>query len=83
MPEWKNTDPRIDIYKRRNIIVLYPSLEGRGIMLSTTAHVETKYEYCVFFWQWAERRLLKEEEQWDPAWLWIYAPEPVPSPDGS
>jgi len=72
MSEWKNTDPRDEIYKRATIVIVRPSLNGApetGI-----GHVETKNGYSVLT-DFEIHSMVSEDEKWDEAWWWIRAPE--------
>jgi hypothetical protein len=70
--EWKNSDPRIDINKRAEIVILRPSLTGK--LEAGTGSVETKHVYCVFT-SFENHSLVSEDEEWDEAWLWIRMPD--------
>jgi hypothetical protein len=67
MYEWRNTDPRIDIYKRADIIIIRPD----GTLCK--AQVATKHVYCVFT-NFSDNRCIGEGKDWDPDWKWIYGP---------
>jgi hypothetical protein len=77
MPEWKNTDPRHEIYKRATIIVVYPSPAGHGRRLAAVARVETHHGYSVFAEDWENHSHIDVDAEWDPAWWWTRAPEPT------
>ena len=70
---WKNTDPRKDINKRANIVILRPDLNGR-LEDASAAQVETKNAYCIFT-NYEGHSLVNEDEKWDPIWWWTFAPE--------
>jgi hypothetical protein len=72
--EWKNTDPRHDIYKRANIIIIRPSSLGGGHKEAALGHVETKNVYCVFTDFKDGTTHIGEESDWDEAWLWTRTP---------
>ncbi len=66
--EWKNTDPRIDIYKRANIVILRPG--GFG---ASAASVETKNAYCIWT-DYEDHKFINADEEWNEDWWWIFAP---------
>jgi hypothetical protein len=74
MSEWKNTDPRDEIYKRATIVIVRPNLNGApetGI-----GFVETKNGYSILT-SFENHGLVDEGEKWDEAWWWILAPEKI------
>jgi hypothetical protein len=71
---WKNTDPRIDIYKRARIVILRPSLLGGGILEAGVGQVETKNGYSILT-DFENHSWVSEDEKWDEAWYWIRTPD--------
>lgn len=69
---WHNFDPRRDIYKRANIVILHPALSG--LLEATVGHVETKNDNIIFT-GWSEHPLIRDGESWDEAWYWAHLPE--------
>lgn len=67
MYEWRSTDPRIDIYKRADIVIIRPD----GSI--SKAHVDTKEVYCIFT-DFSDYRSICENKNWDSSWKWIYGP---------
>lgn len=66
--KWRDTDPRYDINKRSNIIILRP--ESYGHWKAGTAHVETKEG-------WSIRTSFEDYrsiDDWNTDWLWCFAP---------
>ena len=62
---WRNTDPRIHIYKRADIIILRPVRDlGYG-------QVETKNGWSIST-DFEDHRSIDE---WDPDWFWSRAPD--------
>lgn len=70
VPVWKYTDPRFDINKRADIVILRPSLVGHGHMNAGTAHVDTKEGW----WIITDFPDHPSIEEWDPDWCWTFAP---------
>lgn len=65
--EWKNSDPRFDIYKRAKIVIVRP-LFGAG-----TGEVETKHAWAIWT-SYEDHKFLNADDTWDQDWWWIYAP---------
>lgn len=68
--EWKNTDPRFDINKRANIIILRPG----SFPNVSKAGVDTKEGWWIFT-DFPEYKLLNVDDEWNQDWCWIFAPE--------
>lgn len=69
---WKNTDPRYDINKRDDIVILRPSLSGHweaGI-----GHVDTKNGWDIFT-NFENRSFISADDEWDEMWQWTFAPK--------
>lgn len=71
--EWKNTDPRHDVGKRANIVIIRPHIYGNGVMEAACASVDTKNVYCIFT-DFDNHKLIDENEDWDQDWMWTWAP---------
>lgn len=72
--EWKNTDPRLDINKRAQIVILRPSEKGHFFYAAGVGYVETKDVYCIFT-DFGDHRLIHADQEWDSSWKWIFAPK--------
>ncbi|MCZ2224546.1 MAG: hypothetical protein LC122_13055 [Chitinophagales bacterium] len=70
MCEWKNTDPRHDIWKRAYIIILMPSLNGH--YEAVMAYVDSKETYTIFLR--SNSRDLETIDEWENDWKWIMSP---------
>lgn len=69
---WKNTDPRLNINKRADIVILRPGLQGQHI--AGTGYVDTKdgWHICTSF---DDYKHISADDKWDPIWQWIHGPE--------
>lgn len=67
---WKKTDPRLDINKRADIVILRPGCNG---MMAGTAHVDTKSGWNIFT-SFDDYRLIAADAEWDQDWQWTFAP---------
>lgn len=65
--EWRTNDPRIDINKRANIIIIKPDGEV------SKAHVDTKEVYCIFT-DFSDCRCIGEGKVWNTEWKWTWGP---------
>jgi len=74
-PEWRNTDPRYDFIdmKRVDIVILRPNIKGNGTWEAGIGYAEMKHGYCVIT-SFDNHKVVSEEGDWDPAWLWIETP---------
>jgi len=74
MSDWKNTDPRIAIYKRADIIIVRPKTPGFDRPQATMATVETGHGYYIHtdFEEPYDR--VGEGDDWATDWLWTFAP---------
>lgn len=76
VPVWLNTDPRISINKRADIIILRPACPGPGEYfvggkyMAGTGQVETKHGWYIHT-SFADHHGV---DDWDPTWLWTWAP---------
>jgi hypothetical protein len=71
---WKNTDPREDINKCDNIVILRPNYHvGR-------AHVDSKHTYCIFT-SFDDYKHIDADGKWDELWWWTRAPRTNPCVD--
>jgi hypothetical protein len=75
-PEWRNSDPRIDFVdlKRVDIVILRPSLKGKGLWDAGMGYCEMKHGWSITT-TFDEHKYVSEDEDWDKAWLWIPAPQ--------
>jgi hypothetical protein len=64
---WKNSDPRIDINRHAAIIILRPCVGG---YTAGTGQVETKHGWYIHT-SFDDHRGI---DDWDPTWLWTWAP---------
>ncbi len=77
---WQNEDPRNVVYKRAEIILLKRVQNG---WQPFAASVETKHGWSISIHHHNPEaaalsgvaRTLTEVDEWDPDWLWTYAPE--------
>lgn len=69
---WRRGDPRDSINKRAYIIILRPSIAGRGGWTPGTGFVDTKDGWYIHT-SFDDHRSIDE---WDPDWAWTWAPEP-------
>ena len=77
MPEWKNTDPRVELIdrKRASIVVVYQDADGPKASL---AHVETKHSWSVFVTLPVgdgRHEFVGPDIDWDDSWQWTLAPQ--------
>jgi hypothetical protein len=72
---WKNTDPRVDIYKWARIVILRPSLLGFGNMIAGIGEVETKNTWTIFTSFSDRRSYIDADTKWNEDWYWARAPE--------
>jgi len=72
--EWKSTDPRIDINKRGDIVILRPSARG-FIYDAGMGQVDSKETYCIFT-TFEDHRHISADDEWDSSWLWHRSPKP-------
>ena len=70
---WKNTDPRLDIDKRADIVILRPSLTGFGHRTAGVGQVETKNGWSVHT-SFEDYKCLHASEEWNPDWQWAFGP---------
>lgn len=68
---WKNSDPRLDIYKRAEIIIIKPGINGKEIGFGS---VETKNSYDIFT-NFENYKLISADDNWDDSWIWTRIPE--------
>ena len=73
---WKNTDPRYDINKRDNIVILRPSLKGNNVYIAGTGEVDTKEGWNIFT-SFEDYKLIDADTEWNPLWLWAFAPNNI------
>lgn len=64
----ENTDPRYDINKHAEIVIVKPGLNGREISI---AFVDTKEDWNIFT-NFENYTCIDVNQHWDPAWKWIY-----------
>lgn len=76
---WKNTDPRDDINKRDNIVILRPDSKGAMSHVGT-AHVDSKHTYCIFT-SFDDYKCIAADGKWDELWWWTRAPRTNPCVD--
>lgn len=62
-------DPRYDINKRANIIILRPTVGGNWS--TGTAHVDTKEGWSIVT-SFSDYYSIDE---WDPDWVWCFVPK--------
>ena len=76
MPEWRNTDPRVDFIdmKRVDIVIIRPDQKGNGRWESGMGYAEMKHGYSVLT-SFENHPFVNENEKWDSAWFWIVAPK--------
>ena len=64
---WKRTDPRFEVNKRANIVILRPLLGA------AEGFVDTKE--CWSIWtDFEDHRFISADDKWDEDWYWIFAP---------
>lgn len=73
MFEWKNTDPRLDINKRDQIVILRPNLNGYKIDTGY-GWVDTKEGWLITT-TFENKHCIGVEDDWDDSWFWIFAPK--------
>lgn len=71
--EWKKTDPRTDISKFANIVILRPNLAGCGILEAGTGFADADENYYIFT-SFDNHKLVSADDEWPEAWQWIFAP---------
>jgi len=69
---WKNTDPRHEVYKYKQLVILRPNLKGRWE--SGMGSAETKHTYSLLT-SFEDYRSFSVDDKWNPDWLWTFAPE--------
>lgn len=69
---WKNTDPRDDINKRDDIVILRPDERG-AMSRAGTAHVDSKETYNIFT-SFDDYKCIAADGKWDELWWWTRAP---------
>jgi hypothetical protein len=75
MPEWRNTDPRVDFIdmNRVEIVIIRPSINCNG-WEAGIGYAEMEHGYSVWT-SFENHKHVNENEKWDPAWFWVRAPE--------
>ncbi len=67
MLEWKSSDPRLDVSKQADIVILRP-LFGAGC-----AQVQTKHGWYIHT-DFEDHKTIGADDEWDQDWRWILAP---------
>jgi hypothetical protein len=73
---WKNTDPRLDINKRANIVILRPALEGKNKYIAGTGQVDTKTGWNIFT-SFDDYKLIDVDSEWCSLWHWSFTPHNI------
>lgn len=66
---WFNSDPRLSINKRANIVILRPP---HGIHQPVgTGHVDSKETFCIFT-SFDDHSCIHADQDWDQDWYWTF-----------
>jgi hypothetical protein len=68
--DWKNTDPRKDINKRADIVILRPGLSGFRSRTAGIGNVDTKTDWSIVT-SFEDHRLINADDKWDSSWMWV------------
>jgi hypothetical protein len=71
--QWRSTDPRKDINKRADIVILRPHPGGKERWQSGTAHVDTKEVWSIFVSGFEGHTFIGESDAWPTDWVWTWS----------
>lgn len=74
-PVWKDTDPRFDIYKRADIIIVRPRTPGFNRPPACMGYVETKHAYSINTGFEAPYDHIDSGDDWPEDWQWTGFPK--------
>jgi len=68
---WKNTDPRLDIHKRADIVIIRLRHYSQQ---ACVAQVETKHGWYIHTGFEEPYHRVGSGDDWNPDWQWAFAP---------